>query len=291
MDFFKFAGLGMALFLIQLVQGSESDTTWLYGAKMTLANGIAVYDTASTPSIMVNEADSGTVYDGSYINFDYHFDAAASALFGPGYAGFRMVWDYGNTWMPQENVAGCDSLVFACKGLLPTHKATVYIASSGGCALPVILWKIGTIKSSADWKKTTLALPSKTIVDSIARAGLCEIRFSINDSVPTTLTSGNGNFKVDNIALVKSTAGIKLAGIVAKTTLERGYFIPNANGAVDLSMYSPKGELLFRKKIGVSAGKTYSVNQFVRAHSSLPASRTMFVKIRGAGVDFTGKDN
>jgi hypothetical protein len=282
MGFFKLFGFGIILFLFQTLWGAESDTTWLFGAKMTVA---------STPTTIVQETDTGAAYDGSYINFDYHFSLADSALYRPGYAGFRMVWDYGNTWILPEDVIGCDSIVFAYKGLLPTHKATVFIASSGGCALPVILWKIGTIQPSANWKKASFTLPSKTIVDSIARAGLCEIRFIINDTVAATVTSGSGNFKVDNIALVKPHSGVKRNALVPAIAVKRGYFISGTGGVVNFSMYSPKGEVLLTKDISVSSGKVYSVSQFIQTNSSLRASQIRFVRIRGARVDFTGKEN
>jgi hypothetical protein len=291
MGFLKSMVLGIVLCSAGVVLADETDTTWLYGAKMTLASTVTVFDTAASATLMLQEADTGDAYDGSYINFDYHFESTANAPFGPGYAGFRFVWDYGNTWFPQEAVTGCDTLVFAYKGLLPTHKATVVIGASGGCALPVVPFDIGTIKSSATWKRVAIPLPDSTIVNSIAVMGLCEIRFIINnDDGVTDLTSANGNFKVDNIALVKKTlTGVVRRNIVQKTENNGRYFTPGTNGMVELSIYSMKGEMLIDKKVNVSSGRIYSVREFALANSPLRSSQMRLIKIQGAGISVAGK--
>lgn len=207
MGLFKYIAVGMVMLSVGLAPGAESDTSWLYGKKMTAAYGISVYDTAASPSVVIPEADTGDAFDSSYINFDYHFTNASSALFGPGYAGLRFVWDWGATWIADTCIKGYDSLVFVYKGLVPGHKVTAFIGASSGCAMPVVPFEIGSARSSAAWRKVSIPLPDSAIVDSMATMGVCEMRFIINnDSGTTSDTSVMGNFKVDNIALVKKTA-------------------------------------------------------------------------------------
>ena len=75
---------------------------------------------------MFSMTDTGDAIDGNYINFNYQFGNP-----NPGYAGFKIFWDYGigSFW-----VVPYDSLVFWYKGPLPGHKVMmIWAQGSAGC--------------------------------------------------------------------------------------------------------------------------------------------------------------
>jgi hypothetical protein len=178
----------------------------------------------------VHMVDTGDAWDGNYVNFDYEFtndsayfmdtvitvDTTSDTIIDtiykscgprPGYAGFKVFWDYGRAsfWVSDH-----DSMILWHKGPLSGHKVMmVWAQGSAGCGTPINYEYFGQFSSSTTWTRESFPWPAKRgnsasnpDPDSpFVADGLFELRFLIYDdsTVTTSPTSAKGNLKVDNI--------------------------------------------------------------------------------------------
>jgi hypothetical protein len=219
--------------------------------------------------------DTGNKFDSNYINFSYQFTK--------GYAGFKMFWDVG---MTQFDATQYGAMYLVHKGPLPGHKVQMLWVSSTGCGAPKVFQEFGEFKSSTTWKKEIIPFPA-----GFKKKGLFELRFLVyNDNGTTSPTSGPGNLKLDNIGFVnRGDAVLPNGKIGATTAADKRFFVPTVSGKVTLTVYSLQGEQLYKGLVDVSAGKQYSVNQFVRSNSKISAELIHCVQITGAGVNISSK--
>lgn len=285
-----------------IVEGSESEL-WF---RMYLA------DTFPDNRGDFSTVDTGDKQDGSrYINFDYQFNNNPVQLKGktaentdtvftiaprPGYAGFKLYWDFGNV---RFYTTKHDSMVLWHKGPLPGHKVKMIWAQGGECGGPINYQYFGEFKPSPDWKRESFPFPEKrgytsTYPDSpFVRNGLLELRMLIyNDSsVTTSPTSAMGCLKLDNMCFIrKSNAGVsRHPELLPGAAGGNNFFIPRISGKVTLTIFSLQGEQLFKEFVNVTAGQRYNVRQFALKNSKLPAHWIRFVQISGAGLNIAAK--
>ncbi len=267
------------------------DTIWLCRdtAPEVMFYKMYLSDTFPDNRGMFYMVDTGDTFAGHYINFDYQFGNPH-----PGYAGFKIFWDYGSCsfWMKPA-----DSMVLWHKGPLPGHKVRmIWGQASAGCGTPINYQYFGEFKSSTTWKREIFGFPEKRNYGSapdspFVTKGLFELRFLIyNDSSSGNIseTSEPGNLKIDNIYFIKNSTGVinHQLELIKKYDNSR-YFIPTVSGIVTLSIFSLHGDLLSRKHIDVIAGKKYEVNKFARRNSKLPSKRIECIQINGSGVNIT----
>lgn len=232
--------------------------------------------------------DTGNTYHGQYINFNYQFEhntsnPVDSAYYNNGFAGFKLFWDGG---MHQWDASEYGAFHLAHKGPLPGHKVQLVWGWSSGCGTPINYEVVGSFKSSTTWVEENIPFPA-----GFNKIGIFELRFLVYDDSTTTTsqTSGPGDLKIDEIAFVNHQgAGVLRNGkTAAAAAIDKRVFVPAVSGKVTLAIYSLQGERLFKGLVDVSAGKTYSVNQFALSNSSLPASVVRCVQITGAGMNIT----
>jgi hypothetical protein len=160
--------------------------------------------------------DTGSTYDNTmYICFDYKFSSDSFFVydefdtelllykdFRPGYAGFKMVWDYGMTGYP---MARYTYLIFAHKGPNPNHKVTVRAwYNDGECGGMSYNESIGTFYSSCEWKLDTILIPehirSKNDIER-NQSQYYQLLFLINNLDSDTTSGAPGCLKIDDIKL------------------------------------------------------------------------------------------
>ena len=287
MKFGRSVGIILALACLQtVVAQSEPDSLWI------LRNNIPDTElyyfhcqTCDTPVLNTgcfNLCDTGDLLgsgDTQYINFDYQFTTAH-----PGYAGFKIFWDNG---LVSYDVTNYDTMSFWHKGPLPGHKVHMIWGQGGECGGPINYQNFADYKSSTVWKKEVIAFPP-----GFVRKGIFELRMLIyNDSIggDTTPTSPKGCLKVDNMCFVKNKNGVRDPKYIRRAISGPNLFVPTASGKATLTIYSLKGERLFKGLVDVAAGKSYIVSQFARNNSKLPAGQIQCVQISGPGVNITAK--
>jgi hypothetical protein len=254
------------------------DTIWLCRDTTAEDLFLKMYlsDTFPDNRGMFAMVDTGDTFAGNYINFDYRFGHPH-----PGYAGFKIFWDYGvsSYW-----VSAYDSMMFWHKGPLPGHKVRmIWAQGSAGCGTPINYEYFGEFKPSPVWKRESFAFPSGFVKD-----GLFELRMLIfNDSGAGSVsdTSPPGNLKVDNLFFHKKTAGVGNAKVSPEARGTPRFFVPKASGMVTLTIFSVQGEQIFKEPVNVTAGKRYGVSRFARKYSNLPVTSIGCVHIVGAGVN------
>jgi hypothetical protein len=225
-------GIILALACLQSVMAQTPDTIWACreDTSETIYRHMYLADTFPDNRDSFGLVDTGNALEGKYVNFDYKFTAADSGLYydtvvdihgndlivsgyrhHPGYAGFKMFWDYGITSFWVEDY---DSLIFWHKGPLPGHKVMMIWASgSAGCGTPIIYEYFGQFYSSSAWKRESFPFPKKrnygaSPQSQFSKTGLFELRMQIyNDSaVSTSPTSAPGNLKFDNMYFYRPPA-------------------------------------------------------------------------------------
>jgi hypothetical protein len=287
----------------------KPDTTWLCRDTTPEVMFVKMYTSDTFPDNrgMFSMVDTGDKIDGNYINFDYKFSldsvylkaANSDTIYPcaprPGYAGFKIFWDYG---VGSFYVDARDSMVFWHKGPLPGHKVKmIWAQGSAGCGTPINYQYFGEYKSSDTWERESFSFPEKRNYGSapdsaFVTRGLFELRMQIyNDSSTGTVsdTSPQGNLKIDNMFFLKSAAGVRNAKRAPVAVGGPTSFIPTVSGMVTLAIYSLQGDLLFKEPVDVTAGKRYDVSKFARKNSNLPARRIHCVQITGSGVNLTRK--
>jgi hypothetical protein len=158
----------------------------------TTYNTYSVCDTERNPvtgdSACLSDAqshcDTGSVLNGTYINYDY-------TLIN-GYAGFKIDWDAGTS---RFNTPGFDTLVLYHKGPGAGLTVTVNFGSSAFCGMPTTFSLVGTFTTSNTW--TREAFPLSTSLQGI---GLYEMQVLINGAAGST---ASGNLKIDNMVFIK----------------------------------------------------------------------------------------
>jgi hypothetical protein len=290
--------------IISVVKAGSLDPIWLFKSldpDSLLYSEIQVYDTCRTDFLMhLIPTDTGDAFDGEYINLDYKF-TADSIYFRdkfdsniikfrdkrPGYAGFKIDWDGGMFTVPLTKYK---YLIFAHKGPLPNHKVTINYGYNTTCGSPTVFQTVGTVAASSTWKVDTIVVPEsiRNIKDSLKDVyNYYELQVIINNADPssTQMTSGPGNFKMDNICV----AGREKAAVINRKTIgirsSDNAFVPTVSAPVQVSAFSLNGELLFNSSINVVAGRSYSVGSFVKKHLPMSTTGIKCIKIKGAGVD------
>jgi hypothetical protein len=283
MKFPKIAGILLAAACLQsIVAQSGSDTIWF--CRDTGQEDVYMHmylsDTFPDNRDSFAMVDTGDAIDGMYINFNYQFGHP-----NPGYAGYKIFWDYGQStfW-----VAKYDSMVLWHKGPLPGHKVRmVWAQGSAGCGTPINYEYLGEFKSSSTWKRESFSFPS-----GFVKNGLFELRMLIyNDSIggDTSSTSAPGNLKIDNMFFLKTSTGIRNPKPSPSASGGPLFFSPRCSGQVKLTIFSLQGEQIFQEAVDVTEGKQYNIGQFARKNSNLPARWIHCVQISGAGVNITAK--
>lgn len=274
----------LALGSLQTVAAqSNYDTLWLCRNTdgCALWNDMLLADTSTLDTGKFVMTDTGDSQDGSeYINFDYQFTEAR-----PGYAGFKVFWDYGVMSFYAE---AHDTMVLWHKGPLPEHKVKlVWAQGSAGCGTPINYEDYVEFKSSADWKREAFGFP-----EGFVKNGLFELRFLIYndpDAGGVSPTSGPGCLKIDNMFFKKASDNAVTNPMKARALSNARYFIPTISDKVSLTIFSLQGEQLFRQQVKVEKGKRYDVSRFARSNSNLPEKWIHCVQITGAGVNVTRK--
>ncbi|MBN1129690.1 MAG: hypothetical protein JXA71_11920 [Chitinispirillaceae bacterium] len=224
------------------------------------------------------ETDTGSVYDSNAICFNYQLVN--------GYAGFKTDWDRGVTSFPlgENGQLVYKGMVLAHKGPLPGHKVTVRWGYNTGCGSPTTFQTFGEFSASAEWKVDTILLPPDINPDG----GFYEMQLLIND-VSGAQTSGPGVLKLDDMAFIKTVAGVKRRPGIRPALMNAHSFTPVSAGTVMLSAYALSGGLLFSMPVAVEAGKTYRIDEFVTRNVCTSVSQIHCVRIKGAGVDLMKK--
>jgi hypothetical protein len=161
--------------------------------------------------------DTGNTYNKSkYICFNYQFSNKTFYIYDefdttlvrykdcrPGFAGFKMEWDYG---MIGYKIARYTYLIFAHQGANPEHKVTVRAwYNDGTCGSPSYNELIGTFYPSKEWKIDTIFIPEfiRFKNDNDRQQNYYyELVFIINNLDPSDTTAGApGCLKLDDIRL------------------------------------------------------------------------------------------
>jgi hypothetical protein len=226
MSFSRYAGFFLVMVSFKLASGvTSTDPMWLYKdlpAADLLYITLDIYDTARDISInKIIPTDTGASYDGSmYINFDYQFSADTMKIFDkyepenlkysdyrPGYAGFKIDWDYG---MTNFNLANYKYLVMSHLGPLPGHKVIIKFGYNSGCGTPTIFHTIGEFAASATWKRDSILIPDhirQIPVEKWPEQQYYEMQVIINNVDPNgPPTSAPGVLKIDDIS-IEDTSG------------------------------------------------------------------------------------
>jgi hypothetical protein len=313
-----FAGVILAAACMQGVFAqAELDTLWLCRDSIPdlsaeqLWLGMFLADTFPDNRGAFTTVDTGVSQDGSpYINFDYQFNNDSVHLKGitktgtdtvfncaprPGYAGFKIYWDFGNV---KFYASRHDSMVLWHKGPLLNHKVKMVWGQGGACGGAVNYQYFGEFKSSPVWKRESFAFPEKRGATSaypdspFVKDGLFELRMLIYDdsSVTTSPVSEKGSLKLDNMCFIKSSTGIiRNSRHLPDVAGGHNFFVPAVSGTVTLAVFSLQGEQLFKKTVNVTAGRRYPVRQFALKNSRLPAQLIKFVRVSGPGLNITAK--
>jgi hypothetical protein len=213
----KCLGIILALACMKAAVAQMPDSLWMFkdGIPITEKAYFHLYTSDTFPDNrgMFPMVDTGDRYDSMYINFDYQFSqnsvfehgdtnfGRADTVFQiaprPGYAGFKIFWDYGVVTFDARDY---DSMYLWHKGPLPGHKVHMIWAHGGLCGAYITYQDFGWFESSPVWKRESFPFPPGFI-----KEGLFELRMLIyNDSTITTdPTSAPGNLKIDNMCFFK----------------------------------------------------------------------------------------
>jgi hypothetical protein len=286
-----------------------ADQLWLYKdlpIDETIWNTLQFSDTCRTFRFdrMYPTAD-GDRYDGSYIDFRYRFSAetlfvadtgfADSVVYKdyrPGYAGFRINWDYGSTGYPLEKY---DYLILAHKGPLPDHRATIRFGYHTNCDSTVITYQtIGSFKASTYWKMDTLVIPDsvRALSDSVRNVRMYyEMQILITNADPddTNKTSVEGSLMIDDISLSVGSVGMIRQSKAGNRSLWGNTFSPQVSGSVQYAIYLLNGTLLYSASVNVAGGKKYTLGSLMEKHAIPVSSGIRCVVIKGAGLDIFRK--
>ena len=307
MKVWKIAGFLFAIACCQSLMAQPSlDTLWACrdsipdGSPDNLFFKMYLSDTFPDNRGQFSQVDTGDKCDGSeYVNFDYQFKTDSVVLLGknsqdqdtvfrseprPGYAGFKFYWDNGYVKFFAE---GHDSVFLWHKGPLAGHKVKLVWAQGGDCGGPINYQNFAEFKSSATWKRECFGFPA-----GFERHGLFELRVLIyNDNATNTpVTSAKGCLKLDNIGFIKKNkSSIKQPASVPQFGVGPNAFIPKESGQVTMTIFSLKGEQLYKGLVDVTAGKKYNVRQFALKNSNLSSEWIQCVQISGAGITIAAK--
>lgn len=248
-----------------------------------------------------------TIIDSNVINIcsiglgDFMADTGG---FSPGATYLNYYYKYRNYWaqLPilwngwggkdSETVSPFKTLLVTYKGILPQHQLNLefYYASWG--AKPAIdkgALKmgdgVGILLPTTTWKTVIIQIP-----DSVSLPGITGLNFRI-ENVPGSggKTSELGNIKLARVALIKPPTAIRSMAVHHGLQSDRLYFTPKIAGAVAVSLYSFKGELLCAKSLFVNPDKKYSVRGLAARFGGAASAQVRIVKIQGAGVNVSEK--
>lgn len=314
----RLVGYVAAFFIISSfgsVFGKASlDPKWLYkdiDDTNRVYYTLAVHDTCRSHDLNeIMATDTGDKYDSIYINLDYKFspdsiffiDPYSVPPYGtkpdtifrdyrPGFAGFKIDWDGGANGFP---VAKYKYLAFAHKGPLPNHKITIRFGYNTTCGSPTGWSTIGSVDASSAWKVDSILLPDsiRNLSDSAKnKRNYYEMQVLINNASQsdTNKASIHGVFKIDDIRLAGLASGVINRSMTDAGPVTKRFFIPSANGPMQISAFSLKGELLYCTNVNVVAGKKYAIGNFIRKHVPTSPSLIQCIKIKGAGIDILRK--
>ncbi|MBN1760612.1 MAG: hypothetical protein JW863_19950 [Chitinispirillaceae bacterium] len=219
-------GVLFVIISFKLVSGAPSqDPMWLFkdlpNSSDLLYIALDIYDTCRSQSFnKIIPTDTGVNYDGSaYINLDYQFTTDTLKIidrydstnvkysdYRPGYAGFKLDWDYGMTaW----NLAKYKYLVLSHLGPLPGHKLIINFGYNSGCGTPTIFHTIGEIAASTTWKRDSILIPDhirKIPPQEWKNQQYYEMQVIINNVDGSLASSAPGILKIDDIA-IEDTSG------------------------------------------------------------------------------------
>jgi hypothetical protein len=233
------------------------------------------------------ETDTGGFYPGAmYVNYFYKFRNY--------YAQLPLVW---SNWqgMDSSMVSGYKYLMVVYEGLLPTQQISLSFSYGTWGVAPNILVSdsiknalgygdgLGTLQPSPNaWKTAILTIP-----DSVSLPGITGIIFGIgNLTGQGGKTSAVGNLKVARVSLLGPQVLPAKNHAKQKAINSRTIFTP-VGASVAITAFSLKGEALISRNVSVSAGKQYSVSQFVHGALGPVASQVRMVTIKGDGVNVT----
>jgi hypothetical protein len=234
------------------------------------------------------ETDTGGFYPGAmYVNYFYKFRNY--------YAQLPLVF---SNWQGLDSsiVSGYKYLMVVYEGLLPTQQISLSFSYGTWGVAPNILASdsiknalgygdgLGTLQPSPNaWKTAIITIP-----DSVSLPGITNIIFGIgNLTGQGGKTSAVGNLKVARVSLLgPQVLPAKNHAKGQKAINSRTIFTP-VGASVAITAFSLKGEALISRNVSVSAGKQYSISQFIRGALGPVASQVRMVTIKGDGVNVT----
>ncbi|MBN1307797.1 MAG: hypothetical protein JXA18_07765 [Chitinispirillaceae bacterium] len=226
----------------------------------------------------------GITPEASYCNYYYRFR--------DWYAQLPFVW---SNWqgLDSATVSPYKSLLVTYKGLLPVHRIQInfFYGTWGSLADTAANSQkrgdgVGILNASPEWQTVVLPIP-----DSVQLLSITGIILAI-ENVPDgggDSTSAVGNLKVAEISLLSPDEAVRNPFSRHGFRQDLFHFTPKIAGRVEVSVYSLNGVLLGTKTLSVDPSTSYSVRQLADVRNDRTPTQVRIVKIKGAGVNLSGK--